>query len=81
MIRPASATTAIITIQLAAGLSAPFSMSLMTLLCSRITPPTPIFPVASIRKSSTPDSPRNPASVTTNEGNRSQVMMNPCSAP
>ena len=40
---------AIITIQVAAGLIWPLSMSLMMLLCRLITPPTPMLPVASIR--------------------------------
>ena len=39
----------IITIQLAAGLSSPPSMSLMTLLFRLITPPSPMLPVALIR--------------------------------
>ena len=40
---------AIITIQVAVGLSWPFSMSLMIELCRLITPPTPMLPVALIR--------------------------------
>ena len=46
---PAATTSTIVTIQLAAALSAPPSMSLRTLLFSRMTPPLPMLPVALIR--------------------------------
>jgi hypothetical protein len=49
MIKPATTTIAIITIQVAATLSWPLSMSLTMLLCRLITPPTPMLPVALIR--------------------------------
>ena len=55
IIAPATTTSAIITIQLATGLSAPASMSLSTLLFSRMTPPFPMLPAALIRNSSAPD--------------------------
>jgi hypothetical protein len=45
-ITPNTTTSTIVTIQLPAALSAPPSMSLRTLLFSRMTPPLPMSPVA-----------------------------------
>ena len=81
MTTPATTVTAIITIQVAAGLRWPFSMSLMTEFCSAITPPLPMLPAELIKTRSTPDRASWPASVTTNDGILSQAMMNPWSAP
>ena len=77
---PPSTTAAAITIQPASGLMAPPSMSLRTLLYSRMVPPDPGAAVL-MTSSSMPRPASWPASVTTKEGSRSQVMITPWIRP
>ena len=77
---PASATATIMTIQPASGLMLPDSMSDRTLLYSRIVPPE-LGAAWFMMASSRPSPASRPASVTTNDGSRSRVMMMPWMAP
>ncbi len=77
---PARTTRTIMTIQLAAGLSAPPSMSDSTLLYSRIVPP-PFGAAASMTNSRMPRPASWPARVTTKDGSRSRVMSRPWAKP
>src|SRR5579859_1138702 len=80
MYTPASATAAAMTIQPAAGLTLPFSMSFSTLLVSRMVPPEPGAALLMTYNSS-PWPISRPASVTTKDGSLSRVMITPWSAP
>src|SRR5215470_6238830 len=77
---PASATAAAMTIQPAAGLMAPPSMSDRTLLYSLMVPPEP-GAATLMMYSRKPWANSNPASVTTKDGSRSRVTRTPWIAP
>src|ERR1019366_6279636 len=77
-IAAASATAAAMTIQLASGLRAPFSMSYRTPGYSRMLPP-PLGAAESMTSSSKPSAASWPASVTTKDGRRSRVTIRPSS--
>ena len=77
---PPSTTAAAVTIQPVSGLMAPFSMSFRTLLYSRMVPPEPGAAVL-MRDSRMPRPASWPASVTTKDGSRSQVMITPSTRP
>lgn len=77
---PASITATPMMIQPTAGLMAPPSMSISTLLYSRMVPP-PLGAAASMTVSSRPSAASWPASVTTKDGSRSRVMITPSTAP
>jgi len=73
---PATTTATAMTIQPTAGLMAPFSMSDRTPLYRRTVPP-PLGAAWSMMYSSRPSPASCPASVTTNDGSRSRVMITP----
>src|SRR6516225_7501172 len=77
---PARTTATIMTIQLAAGLIAPPSMSDRTLLYSLIVPPEP-GAASLMMNSRKPWANRYPARVTTKDGSRSRVTIPPWIVP